>query len=1272
MPDTFKDRTWRVSYKSSSLDEQGRPINVLREFYIPALSRTVSYDRVAGYFRSSSLAAASEGYTAILNRENGHIRLIVGADLAEEDVRAILNGDEQRMIDELNNSLSEPENWQDAVQDGVALLGAMIAAGRMELRVAFKKNIVTGEAMTLDDVSDGYVHEKWFVMKDADGNRIGGEGSLNESRTALMINAENVAVSCSWKAETDAERVQEYEKSFSMLWNNRNPGFEVLSLPEAVRNRLITIAQAYGKVQEIDERLRQLRKKPKAMDLLRFAVLKDAPLMPCGEMIGLYTAPVEPWPHQEIVARKLIQTWPYSWMLCDEVGLGKTIESALAMRSLYLSGLANRILVAAPKSLTKQWHRELQEKAMLSFALSTASPKIRHEYLGQEEVEEDGQLFSPALNIISTGLLAREKHEKSLSKSKGYEIALVDEAHYARRRNPADRDESQADYGKLYHAIDHTLVKKAGALWLATATPMQINPIETWDLLRLTGRAGSYLSDPTLTLDYYSVLGKLVRDESLTPEEWRFLGRSYEQIKASDPYVWHQIQITCVDGKNSKTLKNLPIHDQQVKHADRKYLNRPLFAASPLSRVMMRHNRGLLEVYRQHGELNSNLAHRHVLPLMTVDFTPTEKRLYDMLEEYCAELNRQIQSANENARTMMGFLLNFFQLRFASSIEAIRLTLKRRLEKVKLTLQFGSTQDITTQEELDERIAEIKAQEDLDIDESDLDEITLDSLLKDRSPEDLKWEKGALERMLAEYESMHETPSKIQKLLERLDERKKPGGRMQQTVLFTRFLDSLHSIRQYLKNRSSHLRVGVYAGQEAIYYNPDKYRDCNTTHEEIKRLFREGEIDLLLCTDAAAEGLNLQSADLLINFDLGWNPMKIEQRIGRIDRIGQVHSDIFVLNLCYVGSTEEVVYGRLWSRLQEAGLIVGTQQVSLLPVEAEDFRKLAEGKMTEAQLEKKAKAKLAEQKQISTSMEISPEDQYSMYRKSSEAARQDKLPADLNCIWDALQKATFLESSTEESEQIWRSEGTDQIPRLEGTIDRKLISEDCPFLTWGNRRFDAFLQVMTDILEEQHPHCVSRLQVQLDSRTYVAWLAVNKQGKKVIISDYSALDALELDEHGTLTDEDRRTAASSFLRTLKDGALSGTVDRVQVLANNQTFAKAQHFLVTYAATQFLQQQADSGNTGAWNAVKELDQARSTKGKRLVLPWKPSEYMDWKYLFPATKMGNQVIMPVGDLLYDCVVQRCFRAINAIKHKKKSQITVDELISNIKRNYQTSNG
>ena len=59
------------------------------------------------------------------------------------------------------------------------------------------------------------------------------------------------------------------------------------------------------------------------------------------------------------------------------------------------------------------------------------------------------------------------------------------------------------------------------------------------------------------------------------------------------------------------------------------------------------------------------------------------------------------------------------------------------------------------------------------------------------------------------------------------------------------------------------------------------------SRDEVKRRFREGKADVLLCTDAAAEGLNFQFCGALINYDMPWNPMRVEQRIGRIDRLGQ-------------------------------------------------------------------------------------------------------------------------------------------------------------------------------------------------------------------------------------------------------------------------------------------------------------------------------------------------------------------------------------------------
>ena len=71
--------------------------------------------------------------------------------------------------------------------------------------------------------------------------------------------------------------------------------------------------------------------------------------------------------------------------------------------------------------------------------------------------------------------------------------------------------------------------------------------------------------------------------------------------------------------------------------------------------------------------------------------------------------------------------------------------------------------------------------------------------------------------------------------------------------------------------------------------------------DDAKRRFRNGEADLLLCTDAAAEGLNFQFCGALVNYDMPWNPMRVEQRIGRIDRLGQKYPVIRIINLHYDG-----------------------------------------------------------------------------------------------------------------------------------------------------------------------------------------------------------------------------------------------------------------------------------------------------------------------------------------------------------------------------------
>ena len=1257
MPENFTTYEWEVSYRTSESGNDGKATDILHDFYIPALKRSVRYDRVAGYFRSSSLAAASQGYTAFLQND-GHMRLIVGADLQLQDVAAILGGNRQRLSDELMKELEHPDLWPENVKDGVALLSLMIGSGKMEVKVAFRIDSRTNEPVTADSIEDGYVHEKWFVMEDIDGNRIYGSGSLNESKTALVLNAENIDVNCDWEGGNDRKRTDRADRDFEDLWENKNSHMLVTDIPDAVRKRLIQLKDISNRPREIDGTIYTQDLKPSPTDILRFSVLKDAPKMPGGIYIGMYSAPVQPWPHQEIVSRRLVESWPYSYMMCDEVGLGKTIEAALAMRSLILSGRAKRVLIVAPKSLTEQWQRELASKTLLPFSRTRVKPGpaglVEHIRLLPKEISiTDTDLYSQDLNIISSGLVSRKERREMLKQSGNCDVVLVDEAHYARRANPRDNSASMPKYGNLYRTLNDVVTGKTESLWLATATPMQIDPIEVYDLFRLAGRSGPYLDDPTLAMRYFELMGLAARGVSLTQEQWCFLGKSYLQIKEIDPYLWKTLEGSVVTAKNRKVLSALDRN--RPKRADEKYLKQPLFSASPLSRVMMRHSRKLLELYRQTGELTSNLAKRHVRPVCAVPFTHAEKIFYDSLEDYCNGLEEQVRKNNQ-AKTVMRFLLNFIQLRFASSLYAIQQTLARRKRRVEQTLLLGGRQ-FDTEEELQDALDELMDDDVGDgFSEGDLSDITLDVLLKDRTEDDLKWERDRLSSMLDSLESMTETPSKINRLLEEID-RRKTGNRVRQTVVFTRFYDSLFSIRKYLAARAPDLRVGVFSGSHASWYDAKEARDRNTTHEAIKDLFLQEEIDVLLCTDAAAEGLNLQTADLLINFDMGWNPMKIEQRIGRIDRIGQKHDRIEVMNMCYLGSTEEIVYGRLFDRLREAGFVVGTQQISLLPVTADEFSRLQSHEITIEDVERNAQERLEIQKQATDSMEMSAEEMYDMYHRLNASMRKVSLPASVDDIRDAFASSDWLkESGMEVSGTDFEFQDSDRFRQFRVTSDREQVSDECSFLTWGNQKVnEIFEDAFTPVLDAKW---IERISVEHHGISFVGYAVAAQDGVHLVTSYKKAKELVPDTKH--ILEPQEIDVCRQKLLSLSEAETQNLQNRKTAQSLNLEVARAHIALINECTAGVLKERLNKGDIRFKDALRSIENdpkaifhvsiSRDTAGKAGVL------------LFPVENAALAPAVTVRGILLDCVTDCLRRYMGSLKkNKEKKEITTFEVMN-----------
>ena len=143
-------------------------------------------------------------------------------------------------------------------------------------------------------------------------------------------------------------------------------------------------------------------------------------------------------------------------------------------------------------------------------------------------------------------------------------------------------------------------------------------------------------------------------------------------------------------------------------------------------------------------------------------------------------------------------------------------------------------------------------------------------------------------------------------------------------MVFTQYTDTMDFLREELR-RDAGAELMCFSGRGGEIPSTDGvWRRIG--RDDTKRRFRDGEADILLCTDAAAEGLNFQFCGALINYDMPWNPMRVEQRIGRIDRLGQRHETIRIVNLHYEGTVETDVYRALRNRIGLFESVVGRLQ----------------------------------------------------------------------------------------------------------------------------------------------------------------------------------------------------------------------------------------------------------------------------------------------------------------------------------------------------------
>lgn len=289
---------------------------------------------------------------------------------------------------------------------------------------------------------------------------------------------------------------------------------------------------------------------------------------------------------------------------------------------------------------------------------------------------------------------------------------------------------------------------------------------------------------------------------------------------------------------------------------------------------MARNTRALLRAYYKSGRISTRVADRRVEDRF-VALSDAERDLYEAMEEYISKIYRR---APGKAKTAVGFLLTVYRRRLASSFHALRCTLEGRLESLQTpgrAAAFGG--------------------DDLPDDDTTAEPPDAAGLARIAADVGSGGEVAAIRGLL---ERIRRLPPdrKLGPLRETLAALRAAG--FPQAMVFAQFTDTMDFLREQLADSEPMLRAMCFSGRggevrtgEAVW--------TRIGRDEVKRRFREREADLLLCTDAAAEGLNFQFCGALVNYDMPWNPMRVEQRIGRIDRLGQEFASVEIVNLHY-------------------------------------------------------------------------------------------------------------------------------------------------------------------------------------------------------------------------------------------------------------------------------------------------------------------------------------------------------------------------------------
>lgn len=559
-------------------------------------------------------------------------------------------------------------------------------------------------------------------------------------------------------------------------------------------------------------------------------------------------------------------------ILADSVGLGKTFEALAVIK--YYESRNNRVLVLCPKKLRENW--------------------LTYKGNRKDNVLEKDRLNYDVLNHTDLSRYSGHSGEINLEKIywENYDLIVIDESHNFRNNNNK-KDDKETRYSRLLNQIIKKGIKTKVLMLSATPVNNKMNDLKNQIAFATEG------DDTALNIHGIKSIEQTLRKAQMAFNRWSDLPEEKKKLETL---------LELLEMDYFKLLDMLTIARSR-KHIQ-KYYDTSSIGKFPerLKPLNIKSDIDTLNEFIPLPELN-----RLIRSLNLAIYSPIKYVLPSKLDEYSKKYDtktgKSVFKQVDREESLVHLMRINILKRMESSIHSFGLTVSKLLQNIDLAIKkLDNCEDIVEDFDIEE----------IDIDDNRLDGVLIGSkkvkvLLKDidqiRWRSELEKDKEILERILKEAFYIKENRDKKLQELKKLIENKIKNpinGDNKKVIVFTAFADTAKYLYEHLSKYALE-SFGVHSALVVGSDNPKTTlkgirNEFNTILTNFSPRSKERgesnlpEIDILIATDCISEGQNLQDCDYLVNYDIHWNPVRIIQRFGRIDRIGSKNNIIQLVN----------------------------------------------------------------------------------------------------------------------------------------------------------------------------------------------------------------------------------------------------------------------------------------------------------------------------------------------------------------------------------------